>query len=108
LTTINRTVARAFTAGVLALALCAGLSSPASAFLDKTRFLAHVGVAYYAFHHWVLTPYRNQQFASGRLKQGKFSPSDVESLDGAASAIGSTAAAAGSPIKDVPAAVPGL
>jgi hypothetical protein len=33
-----------------------GAASPSSAFLDKTRFVAHLGVAYFAFHHWVLLP----------------------------------------------------
>lgn len=41
-----------------------GMQSHA-AFLDKTRFLAHVGAAYYAFHHWVYTPYKNGAFKSG-------------------------------------------
>lgn len=41
-----------------------GLHSHA-AFLDKTRFLAHVGAAYYAFHHWVYTPFKNGAFSSG-------------------------------------------
>ncbi len=35
------------------------------AFLDKTRFAAHVGIAYFCFHHWVLAPYREGQFAGG-------------------------------------------
>lgn len=49
----------------LAIALVAGAFSPASAFLDKTRFLAHIGVAYFAFHHWVMNPYREGAFAQG-------------------------------------------
>ncbi|MBB5295759.1 hypothetical protein E5F05_02340 (plasmid) [Deinococcus metallilatus] len=47
------------------LLLAAGPLSTSYALLDKTRFAAHLGVAYYAFHHWVLTPYRAGQFASG-------------------------------------------
>ena len=43
----------------------AGPLSTSHALFDKTRFVAHIGVAYYAFHHWVLTPYKSGQFASG-------------------------------------------
>ncbi len=42
-----------------------------TAFLDKTRFLLHVGVAYFAFHHWIYNPYKAGSFksgASGRVK----------------------------------------
>jgi hypothetical protein len=49
----------------LALALALGLASPSSAFLDKTRFVAHLGVAYFAFHHFVLKPYQEGSFAPG-------------------------------------------
>lgn len=45
--------------------LVAGPLSTSHALFDKTRFVAHIGVAYYAFHHWVLTPYKGGQFASG-------------------------------------------
>ncbi|HLJ66044.1 MAG TPA: hypothetical protein VKX16_01630 [Chloroflexota bacterium] len=34
-------------------------------FFDKTRFLAHMGIAYYAFHHWVIIPWQHHQFNSG-------------------------------------------
>ena len=50
---------------VLIFALVAGAFTPASAFLDKTRFLAHVGVAYFVFHHWVMNPYKQGAFAQG-------------------------------------------
>ncbi|MBV9232680.1 MAG: hypothetical protein JO030_01445 [Candidatus Eremiobacteraeota bacterium] len=55
------------TAGIalLTFAVTFGATRPANAFLDKTRFLAHVGVAYFCFHHWVLNPYREGAFASG-------------------------------------------
>jgi hypothetical protein len=55
----------------------AGAASAASrvhshpAFLDKTRFVLHLGVAWFAFHHWVLKPYQKGAFksgASGRVK----------------------------------------
>ena len=35
------------------------------AFLDKTRFAAHLGIAYFAFHHWVMRPYEQGSFAPG-------------------------------------------
>ncbi|THF84845.1 hypothetical protein E7T09_19625 [Deinococcus sp. KSM4-11] len=47
------------------IAVVAGPLSTSHAILDKTRFVAHLGVAYYAFHHWVLAPYRAGRFASG-------------------------------------------
>lgn len=56
---------RLLTAAVLACAMLAATFAPASAFLDKTRFLAHLGVAYFAFHHWVLKPYEQGAFAQG-------------------------------------------
>jgi hypothetical protein len=49
----------------LTFALALAVTSPSSAVLDKTRFLAHVGVAYFAFHHWVLKPYQEQKFTEG-------------------------------------------
>jgi hypothetical protein len=39
--------------------------APSSAFLDKTRFVAHLGVAYFCFHHWVVKPYEEGAFQSG-------------------------------------------
>ncbi|HTW84082.1 MAG TPA: hypothetical protein VMD91_08460 [Candidatus Sulfotelmatobacter sp.] len=51
--------------GALALAMLVGTAAPSSAFLDKTRFVAHLGVAYFAFHHWVWLPYRLGAFQSG-------------------------------------------
>ncbi len=38
---------------------------PSEALLDKTRFVAHLGVAYFAFHHFVMAPYQQGLFASG-------------------------------------------
>jgi hypothetical protein len=49
----------------LALALVAGATRPAPAFLDKTRFVAHLGVAYFVFHHWIVKPYEAGSFAQG-------------------------------------------
>ena len=50
---------------LLTLAMLLGALSPAPAFLDKTRFLAHLGVAYFVFHHWVMNPYHEGSFAQG-------------------------------------------
>lgn len=61
----RRSARAGITAGLIAVALLLGAAQPAQAFLDKTRFVAHVGVAYFCFHHWVLKPYQEQQFASG-------------------------------------------
>jgi len=49
----------------LACAMVASSFSPSSAFLDKTRFVAHLGIAYFCFHHWVLKPYQAGSFADG-------------------------------------------
>ncbi len=35
------------------------------AFLDKTRFLLHMGFAYYAVHHFVIRPYQAHDFSAG-------------------------------------------
>jgi hypothetical protein len=43
----------------------AGAPLTRPAFLDKTRFLLHMGAAYFAFHHWVWTPYKAHKFDSG-------------------------------------------
>jgi hypothetical protein len=40
-------------------------ATPSFGFLDKTRFVAHLGVAYFCFHHWVLRPYEQGAFAAG-------------------------------------------
>src|SRR5580704_13255761 len=49
----------------LALSLFVGMMRPAYALFDKTRFVAHMGAAFFAFHHWVWKPYKNGEFASG-------------------------------------------
>jgi hypothetical protein len=55
-----------FALGVaLALTLLVAFARPANAFLDKTRFAAHLGVAYFCFHHWVLKPMQQGDFANG-------------------------------------------
>lgn len=45
--------------------MLAASTGPASAFLDKTRFVTHLGIAYFCFHHWVWRPYEQGAFASG-------------------------------------------
>ncbi len=56
---------RFFLIGALAVAIVAGSFSSSSAFLDKTRFVAHLGIAYFCFHHWVWRPYQAGAFAPG-------------------------------------------
>lgn len=58
--TTKSLIAGAFVAALLTVSL-----GRADAFLDKTRFVAHLGVAYFCFHHWVLKPYEHGDFASG-------------------------------------------
>jgi hypothetical protein len=52
-------------AAALSLALVVGFARPSSALLDKTRFAAHLGIAYFCFHHWVLKPIQQGEFANG-------------------------------------------
>jgi len=35
------------------------------AFLEKTRFLAHMGFGFWAFHHFVIAPYQQHAFSAG-------------------------------------------
>jgi hypothetical protein len=49
----------------LTLAIVVSFTRPSNAFLDKTRFAAHLGVAYFCFHHWVLKPIQDGAFANG-------------------------------------------
>ena len=49
----------------MAAVLIAGLAQPSQALLDKTRFVAHLGIAYFCFHHWVSNPYREGKFVAG-------------------------------------------
>jgi len=54
-----------FLVAALAATMILGSLGPSSAFLDKTRFVAHLGVAYFCFHHWVLKPYQAGAFEAG-------------------------------------------
>ena len=56
---------KSLVAGAFAVALLSFSLGRADAFLDKTRFVAHLGVAYFCFHHWVLKPYQEGDFAQG-------------------------------------------
>lgn len=51
--------------GGLLLALLSGALRPSYAIFDKTRFAFDVGVAYFAFHHWVYNPYRAGSLSKG-------------------------------------------
>jgi hypothetical protein len=42
----------------LVLASVAAPANTAHAIFDKTRFVLHLGAAYFAFHHWDLQPYQ--------------------------------------------------
>jgi len=49
-------------------ALLAVSSAPlnsADALFDKTRFVLHLGAAYYAFHQWDIRPYQQGKFSAG-------------------------------------------
>ena len=52
-------------AAALTLAIVVSFARPSNAFLDKTRFAAHLGVAYFCFHHWVIKPIQEGAFANG-------------------------------------------
>jgi hypothetical protein len=62
---LTRKRSRPVLIAALTLALLAGFAKPSSAFLDKTRFVAHLGVAYFCFHHWVIKPYQEGGFNDG-------------------------------------------
>jgi len=62
---VTRTWNKPFVIVALVAAMLTGSVSPSNAFLDKTRFVAHLGVAYYCFHHWVWNPYKQGKFDNG-------------------------------------------
>jgi|ERR1700693_1109659 len=59
------TLKRLFLVGALTVGIVAGSLGLSHAFLDKTRFVAHLGVAYFCFHQWVWKPYKAGAFDSG-------------------------------------------
>lgn len=62
---LQRIFQRWLAVALFAILLAFGMARTADAFLDKTRFVAHLGIAYFCFHHWVLNPYRQGAFAPG-------------------------------------------
>ena len=56
---------RFIVAATLAIAMIFASVQPSSAFLDKTRFAVHLGIAYFCFHHFVLKPYQEHKFDNG-------------------------------------------
>ena len=55
---------RLLISGALLLTLAAPTNT-ALALFDKTRFVLHLGAAYFAFHHWDLKPFQDGKFAAG-------------------------------------------
>jgi hypothetical protein len=49
----------------LVLTMAAAPTNTALALFDKTRFVLHLGAAYFAFHQWDLKPYQDGRFAAG-------------------------------------------
>lgn len=64
---MTRLQKRSWTVVALAVAVlsAATFTKPAAALFDKTRFITDVGVAFFAFHHWVWNPYKHGDFAPG-------------------------------------------
>jgi hypothetical protein len=63
---MNMTIVRkALVAWLLIGLVGMGAVRPAQAILDKTRFVADLGIAYYCFHHWVSKPYKGGEFQNG-------------------------------------------
>lgn len=56
---------RIFLSSTLLLAVAVAPLSTSYALFDKTRFVLHLGAAYFAFHHWDLKPYQQGKFAAG-------------------------------------------
>jgi hypothetical protein len=49
----------------LMVSMALGMARPAYAMFDKVRFATDLGVAFFAFHHWVYKPYQEQAFSAG-------------------------------------------
>ena len=62
---MKTTVRRKGLAGLLTLVMACGIMSPSFGLLDKTRFAADMGLAFFAFRHWVYTPYKSGAFQTG-------------------------------------------
>ena len=50
---------------LLTAGLLGGIARPSLAILDKTRFVAHLGIAYFCYHHWVSQPYKEGKLSEG-------------------------------------------
>ena len=62
---MKKTVRRRWLASVLTLVMACGLMTPSFGLLDKTRFAADMGLAFFAFRHWVYSPYKTGAFQTG-------------------------------------------
>lgn len=62
---MKTTVRRKWFASLLTFVMACGIMSPSFGLLDKTRFAADMGLAFFAFRHWVYTPYKSGAFQSG-------------------------------------------
>ena len=60
-----RAKSRQLVLGFIAALVLALSASPAYALFDKTRFVADLGLGFFAFHHWILKPYQEGKFAAG-------------------------------------------
>ncbi len=49
----------------LMVSMALGMARPAYAMFDKVRFATDLGVAFFAFHRWVLQPYQGGSFTAG-------------------------------------------
>lgn len=62
---MKNTVRRRWLASVLTLVMACGLMTPSFGLLDKTRFAADMGLAFFAFRHYVYSPYKAGAFQTG-------------------------------------------
>ena len=62
---MKTTVRRKWLVSLLTMVMACGILSPSFGLLDKTRFAADMGLAFFAFRHWVYTPYKAGAFQSG-------------------------------------------
>jgi|SRR5579871_937365 len=62
---MNRKMQKPLVVLALIATLFASMARPAYAVFDKIRFATDLGVAFFAFHHWVYKPYKEGAFAAG-------------------------------------------
>lgn len=160
---MKTTVQRKWLASLLTMVMACGIMSPSFGLLDKTRFAADMGLAFFAFRHYVYTPYKSGAFQTGaqgrtkalikggaallfavnrvkkansiahnskspllhklvapldalqneystlgqKMKGGQFDPGQIDRVNGRVDTIGAGASAAGAPIRERAAAIPG-